>query len=303
MLNLFYRMLVYLSGKCGIWVLYTAVWIIASGYFIFFPRRVAVSARFYRAVFPHRPAWYPLWCAWRQFHNFTTVYIDRYLLEYSDDINYTAQGWQYIEQAALNRTGGILLMSHLGNWEVAARLLKKHGIPLLLFMGQKQGEQIEGIQKTTLQKNGVEIVASSKGKGSPTDILEGVRYLRKGWILSIAGDRSADAERSFVEAEFFGHTVKLPETPYALALATGVPVFVFFAFRTKKRRYHFIIHQPIYIKPGSREMRKQCMRDAAQKYARLLEQAVCEYPFQWHHFKQFLGPKTKNRKNSDQKTW
>ncbi|MCF8094586.1 MAG: lauroyl acyltransferase, partial [Desulfobacteraceae bacterium] len=193
MINLFYRFLVYLSRKWGIWVFYIAAAIIATGYFLFFPRRVAVSMRFYRALFPRRSVWYILWCAWKQFHSFTNIYIDRYLLEFSQNFDYTAEGLEYLKKAVKEQTGGILLMSHLGNWEVAARLLKKEGFPLLLFMGKKQGEQIEGIQKNTLAQDGVKIIATQQGAGSPTDILEGVKYLRKGWILSMAGDRFGDA--------------------------------------------------------------------------------------------------------------
>ncbi|MFP3980942.1 MAG: lauroyl acyltransferase [Desulfobacterales bacterium] len=292
MINRFYRCMVYLSRKWGIWVFYIAVWIIATGYFLFFPRRVATSMRFYRALFPRRSVLYALWCAWRQFHSFTNIYIDRYLLEAPGNIAYTAEGLEHLRKAADRHTGGILLMSHLGNWEVAARLLKKEGFPLLLFMGKKAGEQIEGLQKTTLQKNGVEIIASQQGAGSPMEILEGVRYLRSGWILSMAGDRFGDSGRSFVEVEFLGHVVRLPETPYVLAMATGAPIFVFFAFRKTRGKYHFIIHPPIEVRAASRRSRKQGIEQAARAYARLLEQAVYQYPFEWHHFEPFLGRKT-----------
>jgi len=300
MANLFYQILVYFSRICGAWVFYAACWIIATVYFLFFPRRVAVSVRFYRAVFPNRPAWYPLWCAWKQFHNFTTIYIDRFYLIFKGDIHYTAQGWHYIEKAAENGTGGILLMSHLGNWEIAAHLLKKKGIPLLLFMGEKTGEQIEKTQKNTLQSTGVEIIASPLGQSSPMDILEGLRHLRKGWMLSIAGDRFGSANRSYVEAEFLGHIVRLPETPYAMAIATGAPVFIFFAVRTGRQRYHFIIHPPIFLRSGARKTRRKSVRDAAQLYARHLEQTVCQHPFEWHHFEPFLGSKKVPESNYSQ---
>lgn len=290
MINLFYRIVVYLSRRCGLWVLYAAVWVIATGYFLFFPGRVAASVRFYRAVFPRRSRGYLIRCAWKQFHDFTTIYIDRYLLEFSGDLHYTAQGWEYIEKAVENGTGGILLMSHVGNWEVAARIFRKKGIPLLLFMGKKAGEQVEGIQKNTLEKSGVEIVARESGRDSPTDILEGMRYLRKGWILSMAGDRFGDPAQSRVDVEFMGHRVGLPEAPYALALATGAPVLVFFAFRTGRHTYHFVIHEPIHLRAGSRQLRRECVQRAAQQYARLLEQAVYRHPFAWHHFEPFPGP-------------
>ena len=292
MINLFYRTMVYLSRRCGTWVIYTAVWFVVTGYFLFFPRRVATSVRFYRAVFPHRPFWYAFWCAWKQFHGFSTIYIDRYFLEVAGGIQYTSQGLDHIENAVANRTGGIIVMSHAGNWEVAARLLKERGIPLLLFMGKKIGEQAEGLQKESLQQSGVKIIADQPGQASPLDILEGVKYLKRGWILSIAGDRfGPGGSRSSVTADFLGHTIRLPEIPYALALATGVPVFFFFAFRTGRRHYQFIIHEPIYLHATSRQMRRECIKQAAQQYACLLEQAVCGYPFQWHHFEPFLGGK------------
>ncbi|MFP4039031.1 MAG: lauroyl acyltransferase [Desulfosudaceae bacterium] len=289
MINLFYQLLVYLSEKWGLWVLYTAVRIIATGYFLFFPRRVAVAVRFYKALFPERSTWYAVRSAWKQFHNFAQLYIDRYLIESPGAIEYTAAGLEHITDAAEKKTGGILLMSHAGNWEVAARLLKNHGLPLLLFMSRKTGEQIEDIQKNTLKKNGVEIIAGRQGRSSPLEILEGVRYLRRGWVLSIAGDRSGDPGQSFVETEFLDHIVRLPETPYALAHATGVPIYVFFAFRTGPRNYHFTIHPPIFLRRGSRQSRRQQTRSAVRQYARLLEQAVRQYPFQWYHFEPFLG--------------
>ncbi|MFW6177270.1 MAG: hypothetical protein ACOC43_02780 [Desulfohalobiaceae bacterium] len=291
MISLLHRILVYLSRTLGIWVLYTASWIIASCYFLFFPARVANSVRFYQTLFPHSSLCYAVYCAWKQFHDFTNIYIDRYYLESVGDISYTVQGWEHIADAVQNRTGGILLMSHLGNWEVAARLLQKHDVPLLLFMGQKAGEQLEGVQKSTLQQEGVRIIASQQGRGSPTQILEGLGCLRSGWLLSLAGDRSVGAADSQVQVEFLGHTVSLPQTPYALALASGAPIFVFFALRTGRQKYHFIIQPPIYLQAESRSQRSQSIRQAAQQYADLLQQTVYDYPFQWHHFQPFLGSK------------
>ncbi|MCF8110521.1 MAG: lysophospholipid acyltransferase family protein [Desulfobacteraceae bacterium] len=299
MINIFYRCMVYLARKWGIWVFYIAVWIVAAGYFLFFPLRVAASMRFYRALSPQRNALYALWCAWKQFHDFTGIYVDRYFFEFGGNIEYTSEGLQYLRRAVREHSGGILLMSHVGNWEAAARLLKKEGFPLLLFMGQKEGEQIEKTQKANLQQNGVQIVASMQGAGSPLEILEGVKYLRKGWFLSMAGDRSGDNGNSFVEAEFLGHRVRVPETPYVLALATGAPVFVFFAFRKGPGKYHFAVHPPMEVRAESRRLRKKSIADAAQKYCRLLEQAVYRHPFEWHHFEPFLGPKTGTEDQSE----
>ena len=55
-----------------------------------------------------------------------------------------------------SKDGGIILMSHVGNWEVAVHLLKKllPEMDLLLYMGIKNKEQIESIQKNELDRAG-----------------------------------------------------------------------------------------------------------------------------------------------------
>ena len=55
------------------------------------------------------------------------------------DISYTNEGWEHVENALDRKTAGIVLMSHLGNWEIAAHLMKqiREQMPLILFMGQR----------------------------------------------------------------------------------------------------------------------------------------------------------------------
>ena len=75
---MFYRGLVFLTRILGTWVFGLVAQGIAAGYFCFAPRRVRVGVRFYRALFPQRSRVYALWCTWRQFRNFTSVYLDRF---------------------------------------------------------------------------------------------------------------------------------------------------------------------------------------------------------------------------------
>jgi hypothetical protein len=43
---------VFLSKKLGLWIFITYAWTVATGFFLFFPYRVANSVRFYRILFP-----------------------------------------------------------------------------------------------------------------------------------------------------------------------------------------------------------------------------------------------------------
>lgn len=290
MINLFYETLMVCSQRCGIWIFYMASWMVASGYFFLFPARVGVSVRFYRALFPDRSAVYHILCAWRQFHRFTHVYIDRYLLQHSNRMSFTIEGWHHLENTIAQKTGGILLMSHIGNWEIAAHMLREKSVPLMLFMGKKNKEQIEGTQKDHLKKSGVQVIAINHGSNSPVEILEAVKFLRTGGIVSMTGDRVWSLKQKTVKTVFLDHEITIPEAPHAIAMLTGVPLLVFFSLRTGLNKYHVVMNPPIFLKTDSCGDRKKMIHQSAEKYACMLEDAVSRYPAEWYHFEPFLGP-------------
>ena len=276
----------------GLWVFQLFAWFVATGYFILFPGRVSNSAGIYRALFPDRHWWFHLWCAWRQFHNFTHVYQDRFVLQSARELIVTSQGLQHLENAVAKGTGGILLMSHMGNWEIAAHLLKRKikGLRLLLYMGIREKEQIERLQKEALEQSGIHIIAVEKDGGSPMDLVEGIRFLETGGVVSMTGDLVWKTEQRTIMVEFLGQEILLPEVPHVLALLSGAPILNFFAFRTAKHQYRITMSEPVVVQAASREHRKEAVRQSAQAYARELEGALRQYPLQWYHFKPFYKP-------------
>ncbi|SEM43499.1 lipid A biosynthesis acyltransferase [Syntrophus gentianae] len=289
MKTLFYRMLIFLSRGMGLWFFRFFSWWVATGFFLFSPGRVAVSVRFYRALCPDRGKFSALKQAWRQYHSFTSVFLDRILLMEEGRLTHTSEGLEFLNEAMERKTGGILLMSHFGNWEVAARLLHRKGMRLLLYLGKKHKEQIESAQKKSLEEQGVRVVAVDEEGGSPLDIVEGIRFLKEGGLVSLTGDRLWGREQRTVSVSFLGHEAVLPEAPYLLALLSGAPLFIFLAFRIGEGRYAFFLSPPIYVKATSRREREPAIREAAQAYARLLEAAVRRHPQEWYHFEPFLG--------------
>lgn len=286
-----YRFTTALSKLFGVWIFKTTAWIIAAMYYLLIPGRTATSVRFYRALSPEKNLFHHLVCTWKQYQNFTKVFLDRFILEDFDDITYTSEGWEHIEEAVKNRTGGILIMSHIGNWEVAAHLLRRKGINMMLYMGIKEKEQIERAQKKSLEKSGLKIVAVEREGGSPFDIIEGINFLRDGGLLSLTGDRIWRKDQRVIKSSFLGHEALIPEAPHLFALLSGAPVFIFFVFKTGERKYHFKISRPKYVKSRSRSERQETMRKSIEDYVRAMEEAVRQYPHQWFHFEPFLGKK------------
>jgi len=288
MKGLYYRFIVRMTRLCGPWLLVVISRIIAAGYFLF-SGRVPESRRFYGALYPERGRFFHLWCAFRQYQNFTTIHLDRFLASRTETTTFTSHGWEKLE-AVIGRQGGILLMSHLGNWEIAARLLRqqKEDLRLLLYMGVKEKEGVEHMQKEDLRRAGVTIIGVDQEGGSPFAAVDGIRFLQSGGIVSMTGDIVWRSDQRKIRVRFLGHDAWVPEAPYIFALLSGAPLFVFFAFRTGRNSYRFTLSDPIEIKTETRQDRTRAIAAAAQQYADLLEKMLREHPFEWYHFERFL---------------
>jgi lauroyl/myristoyl acyltransferase len=288
MKKLSFKVAVYFSHRLGVWFFRTFSWFIATGYFFLFPARVAHSLKFYRALFPERNFPYHLHCAWKQYHNFTNVYTHRFVAKFKDEVEFTKEGWEYLDEAVEKKTGAIIVMSHIGNWELAAEMLSRKGLPIMLYLGAKHKEQVERIHKDKLAQSGVRIVTTSEKESSPFALLEGINFLREGGIVSMTGDRIWGDQRS-IKVNFLGHEVRLPDTPHLFALMSGAPLMTFFVNQKAPGKYHVAVSRGRKVVAASRQDRTDAVLASAQAYAEQLEQAARQNPFEWHHFEKFLG--------------
>jgi len=184
-------------------------------------------------------------------------------------------------------------MSHMGNWEAAARFFKKQekNLRLLLYMGTRNREEIDNFQKESLRENGINVIAADQSEGSPFDLVEGLSFLRSGGVVSMTGDVVWREDQRSTPVKFIGHEAYFPEVPHILSLLSGSPIFVFFAHKTGSNKYHFTLSKPFYVEAVSREERKNAVHESVQRYAGLLEQNIRTHPFEWYHFKPFIGRK------------
>ncbi len=286
--GLLYQALVKVTRICGPWFFVIISRSIAAGYFLF-SKKVLESRRFYSLLYPEKGVLYHLWCAFRQYQSFTTIHLDRFLSLHQRETTFSSQGWEKLQSGVQSR-GAILLMSHLGNWEIAAHLLKKEEVclKLLLYMGVKDKEDVERVQKEHLHQSGVTIIGVEKDGGSPFDAIEGIRFLQEGGLVSMTGDMVWRSDQRTRKVKFLGGEAFVPEAPYVFALVSGAPIFVFFPFRSGRNSYEFILSDPIYIRRGDKNEREAIIQAAAQHYADLLEEKLRAHPFEWYHFDRFV---------------
>jgi lauroyl/myristoyl acyltransferase len=281
---LFYRLLIRLSRVVGLWIVKIVASIIAIGYFLLLPRRLAHSLRFYRALFPDRSWAHALGCAWRQYQDFARIYSERLAINRRTDVSFDCEGDEHLVKARAAGHGAILLMSHFGRWEIAARLLARRGEDLTLLMGGRQGGR--GVD-ADLREAGLGVTTIPAGQGQAFDILEAVQVLRQGNLVSLAADRAWGNAR-MLRMPFLGRTVAVAVAPFALALLSGAPILTVFALRTGPRHYRFICDPPMVLAAGHRSDRQVIMEQAAAAYLDRLHTLLQSHPEQWQTFGRFF---------------
>ncbi len=289
----FYAAISWLGAHLGVWVVAAFAWLISTAYFVLLPRRLAVSLAFFGALFPERGLAARLRLAWGQYHSFAALFAERLRLAYTPErLSCTMEGLEHIEAAVASGRGAVLLMSHVGNWEMGARLLGERKLPLMLFMGARQREQIERQQKEDLRLAGVRVLALEEGQEATTQGIEGLKFLRAGGLLSLAGDLVWSPSQPVIEARLLGRKVLLPKAPHALALLARAPIITFFVLRTGRCYYHFKAFPPTPVQAVSRGDRPAALAASAQRYAEQLEAVVRRHPAQWYHFEPIWSRRT-----------
>lgn len=282
-----YGLMSRLSRVWGLWMLRGLAAVVAAGYFLFFPWRLAHSVRFYRALFPERSALHALGCAWRQYQDFARVYSDRLEIGRRSDVIFERPGEAYLAEARQAGRGVIVLMSHFGRWEIGARLLAQQQQDVTLVMGgQKDGGARAGVDQD-LRAAGVGVVTVSEGQGKAFDILAALKGLREGGIVSLSADR-AYGEARVLRMPFLGRFVAVAAAPFALALSSGAPLLTVFAIRLGTRHYRFISDPPITLHAEDRGERQAVIERAAAAYLQRLQEMVKSYPEQWQTFGKFF---------------
>jgi predicted LPLAT superfamily acyltransferase len=286
---LIYEMLIRVSLLLGSWPIRFFAWWIATGYFLFRSSRRKSSIRLYQVIFPNRRLGYYLCCTWRQFHSFAASYADRIEIDRKKGVTVSVQGKEGILEAARSGSGGIILMSHFGNYEVAARAFQEVGIKHLMIMGEKEARQVARDQRETLRAQGIHILVATEQVDSVFGGLEAIEFIREGGFVSLSGDLVWTEQHSLLPVRLFDQEVGFTSGPHLLALISGAPLFTLFIFRIKRGMHKIIISPPREVKVSSRSERSTALQASAQVFANALEAKVLQHPFQWYIFEPFFG--------------
>jgi lauroyl/myristoyl acyltransferase len=171
----------------------------------------------------------------------------------------------------------ISLTAHVGNWELAGRVLAQHSERTThVVVAVEEARALERWLRR--DGSGLRFVPRSH----PTVSLTLMAALRRGEAVALQGDRAL-GNRGDVLVSFFGRPAPFPVGPFHLARAAGVPVVPAFCTLDVDGRYVLRVLPPMKITRGGEE-------EALAAWVRTLEGIVAERPTQWFNFFDVWNP-------------
>jgi lauroyl/myristoyl acyltransferase len=169
-------------------------------------------------------------------------------------------------------SGGVVsITAHVGNWELAGRLLAARAARRThVVVAPEEAPALE--RWVRRDGDGMRFVP----RAHPAIGVELLAALRRGEAVALQGDRALGT-RGDVAIPFFGRPAPFPLGPFLLARAAGVPIVPGFCILDAGRRYTMRLAEPIIVERGGEE-------GAARAWVALLERIVREHPTQWFNF-------------------
>ena len=167
--------------------------------------------------------------------------------------------------------GCVSITAHLGNWELAGRLLGTLGRPVHLVMAPEQDPAVGALLARGGQA-GVRFVRLT----SPMVGIELVAALRRGEIVAFQLDRAMGG-RGDESVPFFGAPATFPLGPFVTAAAAGAPVVPAFCVLGPDGSYRLHVEQALAVSRGAEV-------NALGAAVAVLERYVRTYWDQWFNF-------------------
>lgn len=281
------------GNQLGFWFFRTAVRLFGLGgsygllyfvglYYLTVDRPlVAASLAYTRRRFPEHGAIRQLFDVYLLFVSQGKSLIDRYAVAAGyKDMAIDIRGYEEIKRLSEEGKGFILLTAHVGNWQVAMTVLSRFGKTVYLMMRPEDNTAVKKALNIDKEEENVKIISTDD---SLTGVIEAMKAIKKGNIVSIMGDRTYGF--SAAEASFLGENVHFPYGAFTLASAVQCPVVVFLSAKVGVNKYIVDVSHIIPAPAGVRGKKDEEIKAALQEFADVLEVYVKAYPLQWFAFR------------------
>lgn len=177
-------------------------------------------------------------------------------------------------------SGFIILMSHVGCWQVVMSALSTLGRPVNLLMHRDNKDIDKHYFEHRGKKVPFNIISPELFLGGTLEMLNA---LKKDEILCIMGDRVFKQAEMAMQVDFLGSLADFPLSAYKIASSAQKPLIVLYSQKTGPASYSLSIPEIIHI-PRKLGKKTQSYAPFVNRFARSLEKHTELYPYQFFNF-------------------
>lgn len=248
------------------------------------PASRKASRDYLRHVLDRKPGLRDLY---RHMYCFACVALDRVYMfgGKADSLDVATHGLETFSGYRRRGEGAILLVAHLGSFEILRALSQPHAqVKLRVLMDRASGAKANAVLNAINPSMRERIIDTSE-----SDIDRALKVkaaLDAGEFVGLMADRYRPGERT-VDCAFLGGTAPLPMSPWLLAGITRAPVLLAFGLYRGGNRYDLYCEEFSERLELPRASRAEQAQIHAQAYADRLAYYTRQAPYNWFNFYQF----------------
>ena len=193
------------------------------------------------------------------------------------------EGMEYADAALSQNKGALSIVAHFGNWELLTIAIPMLVRPMYIVYRPLDSPVIDNMVEYVRTMHGNSLIP--KG-GSGKKVLE---LLKENQIIGILSDQNVAAYEG-VFVDFFERPACTGVGLAVMAMRSGSPVVPVFMARQKSGKYKLIIKP--FLKAVCTDDYEADLQVNTQRFTKIVEDVVREYPDQWFWFHQRWKTKT-----------
>ncbi|HJN06193.1 MAG TPA: hypothetical protein QF480_06220 [Bacteroidales bacterium] len=184
--------------------------------------------------------------------------------------------------------GGLIISSHVGNWEIAGHLLDRIKTPVHIVMLDAEHRRIKALLDNFMTDKSMNIITI---KDDMSHLFKIKEVLQNNELVAIHGDRFLPGSKT-LSCNFMGQNAEFPTGPFYIAMKYNKPVTFVSAIKETNTQYHLKATKPkVYENSKSIMKRDNVLRQILGDYIDELQTTLRNHPEQWFNYYYFWNEK------------
>ncbi len=278
-----YKIFVFVCKHLGVYPAYFILRFVAFYYFLFSWNSSSHTYQYFRRRLRHGRL-KSLLKLYQNYYVFGQTLLDKFIITAGipNQFTFKEDGSENLVKMMQGGKGGILISAHIGSWEAAGHLLKKH-LDVHVNVVMYDGEH-ERIKNYLGKQSGGPNFSVILIKNDMSHVYAIGDALQRNELICLHADRFLKGNKTTL-LEFLGEQAQFPIGPFLLAASFRAPVTFVFAFKETTTHYHFFSSE--LMNREATEPKDKFIERMMNTFVKDMECKIKIYPLQWFNYFNF----------------